>query len=50
VLAWHFEDGPPEDIEHKRSRTKRLRPHLVTSMVVRDDATGAMRGEYTVML
>jgi hypothetical protein len=50
VLAWHFEDGPPEDIEHKRSRGKRLRPHLVTSMVVRDDATGAILGEYTVML
>ena len=50
VLAWHFEDGPPEDIEHKRSRSKRLRPHLVTSMVVRADAAGATYGEYTVML
>ncbi len=50
VLAWHFEEGPPEDIERKRSRSKRLRPHLVTSMVVRDDAEEEMRGEYTVML
>ncbi len=50
VLAWHFEQGPYEDIEHKRSRSKRLRPHLVTSMVVRRDAAGALHGEYTVML
>jgi hypothetical protein len=50
VLAWHFEEGPPEDVEHKRSRSKRLRPHLVTSMVVRADAAGATYGEYTVML
>jgi hypothetical protein len=50
VLSWHFEEGPIEDIEHMRSRRKRLRPHLVTSMVVRQDATEAMRGEYMVML
>jgi hypothetical protein len=50
ALAWHFEEGPPEDAGQKRSRNKRLRPHLVTSMVVRHDAAGAIRGEYTVML
>ena len=50
VLSWHFEEGPIEDIEHRRSRRKRLRPHLVTSMVVRQDATEATRGEYMVML
>ncbi|MGD1058352.1 MAG: hypothetical protein ABR992_13170 [Solirubrobacteraceae bacterium] len=33
VLAWHFEEGPDE--EAPRSRGKRLRPHLVTSMAVR---------------
>ena len=50
LLAWHFQEGPPEEIGHERSRSKRLRPHLVTSMVVRQDAAGATRGEYTVML
>lgn len=50
LLSWHFEQGPTEDVERRRSRRKRLRPHLVTSMVVRDDAAGALRGEYTVML
>ena len=50
VLAWHFEQGPLEDIERERSRSKRLRPHLVTSMVVRQDALRETRGEYTVML
>jgi hypothetical protein len=48
VLAWHFEEGPDE--EAPRSRSKRLRPHLVTSMAVRHDAAGGLRGEYTVML
>jgi len=50
VLAWHFEEGPREDDKHKRSRGKRLRPHLVTSMTIRQDTAGATRGEYTVML
>ncbi len=50
VLAWHFEEGPAEDSEHRRSRSKRSRPHLVTSMTVRDNSAGATRGEYTVML
>jgi hypothetical protein len=50
VLAWHFEEGPPEDEEHKRSRSKRLRPHLVTSMAIRQNITRATQGEYTVML
>ena len=50
VLAWHFEEGPAEDAGRKRSRGERLRPHLVTSMTVRQDVTGAMHGEYMVML
>jgi hypothetical protein len=50
VLAWHFEEGSREDYEHKRSRGRRLRPHLVTSMTIRQDTTGATRGEYVVML
>jgi hypothetical protein len=50
VLAWHFEKGPEEEAQRTRSRSKRLRPHLVTSMVLRHDAAGALRGEYTVML
>jgi hypothetical protein len=48
VLAWHFEEGPDEEVP--RSRGKRLRPHLVTSMAVRHDAAGGLRAEYTVML
>ncbi|MGH2904779.1 MAG: hypothetical protein ACRDK7_14530 [Solirubrobacteraceae bacterium] len=50
ILAWHFEEGPPEDAEHKRSRGKRLRPHLVTSIAIRQDAATTTRGEYMVML
>jgi hypothetical protein len=50
LLAWHFQEGPREDVGRTRSRSKRLRPHLVTSMVVRHDASGALRAEYTVML
>lgn len=50
VLAWHFEPGPTEQAARGRSRRKRLRPHLITSVAVRDDAAGAMRGEYMVML
>jgi hypothetical protein len=50
LLAWHFQEGPREDARRTRSRGKRLRPHLVTSMVVRHDASGALRAEYTVML
>ena len=50
MLAWHFEEGPIEPVGQKRSRGKRLRPHLITSMAVRDNVTRAMRGEYMVML
>ncbi len=50
VLAWHFEQGPPEDAKQRRSRRQRMRPHLVTSMAVRGDTTTAVRGEYVVML
>jgi hypothetical protein len=50
VLSWHFEQGPIEQAGVQRSRRGRLRPHLVTSMVVRRDTTVPVRGEYTVML
>jgi hypothetical protein len=50
VLSWHFEQGPTEQEGAQRSRHRRLRPHLVTSMAVRGDATVPVRGEYTVML
>lgn len=50
LLAWHFQEGPREDLGRTRSRRKRLRPHLVTSMVVRHDTSGALRAEYTLML
>jgi hypothetical protein len=50
VLAWHFEEGPADATGHERSRSKRRRPHLVTSMTVRRDSAGATRGEYVVML
>ncbi len=50
VLSWHFEQGPIEQEGAQRSRRRRLRPHLVTSMVVRRDTTVPVRGEYTVML
>lgn len=50
LLAWHFEEGPAEEEGRQRSRRRRLRPHLVTSMVVRHDSSGALRAEYTVML
>ncbi len=50
VLSWHFEQGPIEQAGAQRSRHRRLWPHLVTSMVVRQDTGMAVRGEYTVML
>lgn len=50
VLAWHFEDGPADEAVRKRSRGEHLRPHLVTSMTIRQDVTGAMHGKYMVML
>jgi hypothetical protein len=50
VLSWHFETGPTEEEGAQRRRRKRLRPQLVTSMVIRQDAAEAVRGEYTVML
>jgi hypothetical protein len=42
-LSWHFEDPatkPP------RARVGRRRPHLITSLCVRDEAMGTLRGEY----
>jgi hypothetical protein len=50
VLSWHFEHGPIEGDGTQRSRGKRLRPHLVTSMIIRQDIVTMVRGEYTVML
>lgn len=50
LLAWHFEDGPPDEARRKHGRGKRLRLHLVTSMAARHDTEQATRGEYTVML
>lgn len=50
ALSWHFEEGPEEDPRRRRSRRSQLRPHLVTSMVVRHDAGGERRAQYTVML
>lgn len=50
VLSWHFEQGPIEQEGAQRSRRKRLRPHLLTSMVVRQDTTMPVRGEYMTML
>jgi len=50
VMSWHFEKGPTEQAGAQRSRRRRLRPHLITSMVVRQDTIVPVRGEYTVML
>jgi hypothetical protein len=42
-LSWHFEDP---DIKPPRAKAGRRRPHLITSVCVREDATGRLRGEY----
>ncbi len=43
-LSWHFEDPA---IKPPRAKVRRRRPHLITSVCVREDATGRLRGEYT---
>jgi hypothetical protein len=42
-LSWHFEDP---DIKPPRAKAGRRRPHLITSVCVRADAEGGLRGEY----
>ena len=42
-LSWHFEDPA---IKPPRARAGRRRPHLITSLCVREDAEGRLRGEY----
>jgi hypothetical protein len=42
-LSWHFEDP---DVKPPRAKAGRRRPHLITSVCVREDATGRLRGEY----
>jgi hypothetical protein len=42
-LSWHFEDP---DIKPPRAKAGRRRPHLITSVCVREDVEGRLRGEY----
>jgi hypothetical protein len=42
-LSWHFEDS---DIKPPRAKAGRRRPHLITSVCVREDVEGRLRGEY----
>jgi hypothetical protein len=42
-LSWHFEDP---DIKPPRAKAGRRRPHLITSVCVRQDVEGRLRGEY----
>ncbi len=42
-LSWHFEDP---NIKPPRAKAGRRRPHLITSMCVREDVKGRLRGEY----
>jgi hypothetical protein len=42
-LSWHFEDP---NIKPSRAKTGRRRPLLITSVCVRDDVEGILRGEY----
>jgi hypothetical protein len=42
-LSWHFEDPA---IKPPRAKAGRRRPHLITSVCVREDAAGRLRGEY----
>lgn len=44
-LAWHFEDP---DTKPPRAKAGRRRPHLITSLCVRDDAGSRLRGEYMI--
>jgi hypothetical protein len=42
-LSWHFEDP---NIKPPRAKAGRRRPHLITSVCVRQDAQGRLRSEY----
>jgi hypothetical protein len=42
-LSWHFEDP---NTKPPRAKPGRRRPHLITSVCVREDAEGKLRGEY----
>jgi hypothetical protein len=42
-LSWHFEDP---NIKPPRAKAGRRRPHLITSVCVREDVEGRIRGEY----
>lgn len=42
-LSWHFEDP---NIKPSRAKAGRRRPLLITSVCVRDDVEGILRGEY----
>jgi len=42
-LSWHFEDP---GIKPPRAKAGRRRPHLITSVCVRGDVEGKLRGEY----
>jgi len=42
-LSWHFEDP---NIKPPRAKAGRRRPHLITSVCVREDVEGRLRGEY----
>ncbi len=42
-LSWHFEDP---SIKPPRAKGGRRRPHLITSVCVRQDVEGRLRGEY----
>ncbi len=42
-LSWHFEDSA---IKPPRAKAGRRRPHLITSVCVREGTTGRLRGEY----
>ncbi len=42
-LSWHFEDP---NIKPSRAKAGRRRPHLITSVCVREDVEGRLRGEY----
>jgi hypothetical protein len=42
-LSWHFEDP---NTKPPRTKAGRRRPHLITSICVRQDVDGRLRGEY----
>jgi hypothetical protein len=42
-LSWHFEDP---NVKPPRAKAGRRRPHLITSVCVREDVEGRLRSEY----